>query len=237
MSFLGMWIVMMALMMAPSLIPMLRRYRRHVRGAGTARLAWLTALVAMGYFTLWTMIGVIVYPLGVVLSAAAVRLPMVARVTPVGAAAVVLAAGILQFTAWKARRIVCCRETHGDPRSLARAGMAWRHGWRLGRRCASCCAGLMAASIVVGIMDWRVMAITAVAIAAERVSFTRLSLARVIGVATVGVGLVLLVQGIREHPTPSKAGHRRWGDGVADSVRCRALSYNRVGVSASPLTK
>ena len=95
----------------------------------------------------------------------------------------------------------------------------------------------MAASIVVGIMDWRVMAVATVAIAAERVSFPRLSLVRVIGVATVGMGLVLLVQGIRENPTPSRTGHRRWGDGGADSIRCRSLSYNGVRTSPSLLTK
>lgn len=56
----------------------------------------------------------------------------------------------------------------------------------------------MAASLVAGIMDWRVMAAATVAIAAERMSPPRVSMARVIGVATVGMGMFLLVQGVRE---------------------------------------
>ncbi len=49
-SFLGMWVVMMAAMMLPSLVPTLRRYRRAIGGAGEARLGRLTALVGLGYF-------------------------------------------------------------------------------------------------------------------------------------------------------------------------------------------
>ena len=48
-SFLGMWVVMMAAMMLPSLVPMLSRYRRSVgvaRGVRPGRLARLTAVVA-----------------------------------------------------------------------------------------------------------------------------------------------------------------------------------------------
>jgi len=49
-SFLGMWLVMMAAMMLPSLLPMLWRYRLAVGGAGEARLGRLTALVGLAYF-------------------------------------------------------------------------------------------------------------------------------------------------------------------------------------------
>src|SRR5437016_10191698 len=52
-SFLGMWIVMMAAMMLPSLVPMLWRYRQAVGRTGEARLGWLTALVGVGYFFVW----------------------------------------------------------------------------------------------------------------------------------------------------------------------------------------
>src|SRR5690349_25011726 len=57
-SFLGMWIAMMVAMMLPSLFPMLRRYRQAVAGTGETRLGRLTALVAGGYFCVWTALGV-----------------------------------------------------------------------------------------------------------------------------------------------------------------------------------
>src|SRR4051812_49663151 len=58
-SFMGMWVVMMVAMMLPSLIPMLRRYRDAVTaiGTGPTGLGRLTALVAAGYFAVWTAFG------------------------------------------------------------------------------------------------------------------------------------------------------------------------------------
>jgi len=56
-SFLGMWVVMMVAMMLPSLVPMLWRYRQAVGRTGETRLGWLTALVGVGYFLVWTVFG------------------------------------------------------------------------------------------------------------------------------------------------------------------------------------
>src|SRR5512140_3798186 len=57
-SFLGMWVVMMVAMMLPSLVPMLWRYRRAVGSGVEARLGRLTALVGVGYFVVWTAVGI-----------------------------------------------------------------------------------------------------------------------------------------------------------------------------------
>jgi predicted metal-binding membrane protein len=53
-TFLGMWVVMMVAMMLPTLVPMLRRYRQAVGKVGETRLGWLTALVSVAYFFVWT---------------------------------------------------------------------------------------------------------------------------------------------------------------------------------------
>src|SRR5258708_34685698 len=53
-SFGGMWVVMMAAMMLPSLVPTLWGYRPTV-GTGATRLRWLPAPGAVGYFCVWTM--------------------------------------------------------------------------------------------------------------------------------------------------------------------------------------
>src|SRR5215813_901814 len=63
-SFLGMWIVMMVAMMLPSLVPMLRRYRKAVAGTGETRLGRLSALVGVSYFFVWTVVGMVVFPVG-----------------------------------------------------------------------------------------------------------------------------------------------------------------------------
>src|ERR1700689_3181821 len=60
-SFLGMWLVMMVAMMLPSLVPMLSRYRQGVGSTGAARLGRLTLLVSVGYFSVWTVLGLAVF--------------------------------------------------------------------------------------------------------------------------------------------------------------------------------
>ena len=64
-TFLGMWVVMMAAMMLPSLVPMLTRYRQAVAATGETRLGRPTALAGAGYFAVWTAFGMAAFPLGV----------------------------------------------------------------------------------------------------------------------------------------------------------------------------
>ena len=81
--FLGMWSVMMAAMMLPSLLPALRRSGAPVGLAG-------------GYFAVWTALGGVLFALG-----------LAEPVLPVGP--VLLAAGLLQFSPWKHRHLERCR--------------------------------------------------------------------------------------------------------------------------------
>ena len=194
-SFLGMWAVMTVAMMLPSLVPMLGRYRQAIGGAGKMRLGRLTVLVGMGYFFVWTLFGMAVFPLGAALVAAETQWPASARAVPVAVGVVVLIAGALQFTAWKAHHLACCREAPGRGRTLpADAGTAWRHGLRLGLHCGCCCAGLMAILLVIGIMDLRAMAVMTAAITAERLAPAGVRVARVIGAVAGGAGLFLIAQ-------------------------------------------
>ena len=192
-SFLGMWIVMMVAMMLPSLIPMLLRYRQAVRRTAGRRLGLLTALVGVGYFVVWTMSGMVVFPLGVALAAIEMQQPAVARAVPIAVGVIVLIAGALQFTAWKARHLTHCHETPRRLRALpANARTAWRHGLRLGLHCSCCCVGLMVILLVVGVMDLRAMAVVAAAMTIERLAPAAVRAARAIGVMIVGAGLFVI---------------------------------------------
>jgi len=194
-SFVGMWVVMMVAMMLPALIPMLRRYRHAVRGAGEERLGLLTALVGVGYFSVWTALGMAAFPLGVALAAIEMEQPALARAVPIAVGVVVLIAGSLQLTAWKARHLACCREAPGRGHSLpADAATAWRHGLRLGLHCSSCCAGLTAILLVIGVMDVRAMVGVAAAITAERLAPAGERVARAIGIVVIGAGLFLIAR-------------------------------------------
>ena len=194
-SFLGMWLVMMVAMMLPSLVPMLWRYRQAAGGTAEARLGWPTAIVGMGYFFVWTVAGMAAFPLGVALAAVEMQRPAVARAVPIAIGVVVLLAGALQLTPWKARHLVCCREAPGCGRTLpADPGTAWRHGLRLGLHCSQCCAGLIAILLVIGVMDLRAMAVVTAAITVERLAPACERVARVIGVVAVAAGLLLIAR-------------------------------------------
>jgi len=156
-SFVGMWIVMMVPMMLPSLILMLRRRRGPV------------ALVAVGYFFVWTVVGLAIFPIGVALAAIEMQRPAIADAVPIVSAVIVAIAGLLQFTTWKARQLARCCETPASTRP-ANAGAALRYGVRLGIDCARCCGNLMAILLVAGIMDLRAMAIVTAAITFERLA-------------------------------------------------------------------
>src|SRR5439155_2457827 len=95
------------------LVPMLQRYRQAVGSTSETRLGLLSALVGAGYFFVWTVFGMAAFPLGVALTAVEMQQPALARAVPIAVGVVVLIAGSLQFTAWKARHLACCREAPG----------------------------------------------------------------------------------------------------------------------------
>ena len=194
-GFLSMWVVMMVAMMLPSLTPTLWRYRQAAGSTAGARLAPFTTLVAVGYFFVWTVLGVGVFPLGVALAAIEMQHPTLARGVPIGIGVVVLIAGALQFTGWKAHHLACCREPARHRCTFpAGAGTAWRQGLRLGLHCSCCCAGLTTILLVIGIMDLRAMAVIAAAITAERLAPAGERVAHGIGAVVVFAGLVLVAR-------------------------------------------
>ena len=69
------------------------------------------------YFFVWTVFGMAPFPLGVALAAVEMQ-PALARAVPIAVGVVVLMAGSLQLTAWKARHLAYCREAPGRGRTL-----------------------------------------------------------------------------------------------------------------------
>src|SRR5439155_20061077 len=169
----------------------------------------------------WTVLGLAPLRRGVGVGAVAMQQPALARAVPMAVGAVVLIAGALQFSAWKARHLACCREASasarggvsasygetspkrrpaaeagpGRGRTLAvDAGTAWRHGLRRGLHCNQCCAGLMAILLVIGVMDLRAMAVVGAVITVERLAPAGERVARAIGAVVVGAGLFLIAR-------------------------------------------
>lgn len=196
-SFLGMWTMMMVAMMLPSLVPMLLRYREAVAGPGAARLERLTAIAGAAYFFVWALIGLVVYLSGLALAVLVMRHPALARAVPAATGVVMVIAGWLQFTAWKARHLACCRQSPARAGVLpADASTAWRHGLRLGLHCGCCCAGLIAILLVLGVMDLGAMTAVAAVITIERVLPAGERIAHVAGTVVVASGLMLMARAV-----------------------------------------
>jgi predicted metal-binding membrane protein len=196
-TFLGMWIVMRVAMMLPSLTPMLLRYRQAIAATNPTHLTGLTALVSLGYFSIWTAFGIAAFPLGVALAQAEMLSPALSRAVPIATALIILIAGAIQFTRWKICQLSCCRAAPPAGETLSPdAATAWRHGLLLGLRCTQCCAGQMAILLVIGVMDLRAMAVVTATITAERLAPAGQRIARAIGVIVVAAGAFMIARAI-----------------------------------------
>jgi predicted metal-binding membrane protein len=190
--FIGMWIVMMIAMMLPSLAPMLWRQRVAAVHAGAARTGRFMLLAGGGYLLVWSLCGLPVFALGVLLASIAMQSPVLARAAPLAAGVVVVLAGALQFSRWKAHHLACCRPASACTCMPDEPASAWWHGVRFGLRCCQCCAGLTATLLVAGVMDLPAMALVTLAITAERLAPDGQRVARSVGVVLVGAGVLLL---------------------------------------------
>jgi len=185
--FLGIWVVMMAAMMFPSVAPTVALYSRMTR----TRSPFQPLVFAVGYLTTWAAAGLLAFGIGVGVGALpgdplawddAGRL--------VAAATLLIAAGY-ELTPLKEACLRRCR----SPLGLLLSG--WRDGWsgalRMGAWngawCVGCCWALMASLFALGVMSLVWMAVVAGLIAIEKTLPRRRA-------ATYGTAAILLVLGV-----------------------------------------
>lgn len=180
---------MMVAMMLPSIAPALWSHHRHLRRTLGDRALRDTALVAVGYASVWAAVGMAI-------SAQTFEWPPIGTRSAT-AGAVVLLAGLLQRSAWKARRLQRCRDWCTTTDGLSRsAAAALRDGCRLGLDCCLSCAAPMAVLIVAGLMDVRMMVLVTSAIAAERVAPGGIRVASVTGLLGCAAGLMICARAL-----------------------------------------
>jgi predicted metal-binding membrane protein len=178
---------MMVAMMLPSIAPALWRYHHHLRAMHLSRAVRRTSFLAAGYACVRAMIGVAMFALSAKLP------PMPTSLSP----AIVLCAGLVQRSRWKAKRLLRCR------RACMPAGLAstnaltvWRDGCRLGADCALSCAAPMAVLLAAGLMDTRAMLVITAVITAERVAPGGARIARLTGGLALIAGSVMCARSI-----------------------------------------
>lgn len=151
-----MWAVMMAAMMLPGAAPMILLYdaiaRRNAASGGSLAAA---GSFSLGYVAVWSVFSLIAVALQFGLEQAALLSPMMQTTSVALAGAVLLLAGLYQWTPYKQACLQHCRtpleflSTHWRKG----AGGAFAMGWRHGVDCLGCCWLLMLLLFVGGVMN------------------------------------------------------------------------------------
>ncbi len=193
-----MWLVMMVAMMLPPVLPWILFFAATFRRHDGGRKPWLaTAAFVAGYFTVWA---------GFCLAAAAVQLGLqqVAllhtaelRTGPAVGGILLLAAGVFQFSSFKAACLKHCRTPLGFFLSRWQDGPAgaFGMGFRHGGYCLGCCWALMGLSFALGIMNLLWMAALTVLLCVEKIAPKGDLLSRGFGILFGLWGLWLLLKG------------------------------------------
>jgi len=191
--FLGLWVVMMAAMMLPSVAPVAVLWTRLISGAsaGAGRVMRMSAFLT-GYLLTWAAIGAAAF-------AALAGTGRLLTASPVAAkwlgVAIFIAAGSYQLTPWKDWCLRRCRSPIGALMYyLGYKGRSRdvRVGLHHGATCAGCCWGLMIVLIAVGVMNVAVMAALAVVILAEKLWRYGKPFGQTVGVVLVAVGVLAI---------------------------------------------
>ena len=172
--YVGVWVVMMAAMMFPSMAPMVVAYagiqhKRREQGKGRSRPV-AVALFVGGYLAAWTAFGLAAYGLLELGRSLSIDAFAWDSGGPYLAGGVIAAAAVYQLSPAKD---VCLRKCRG-PLAFVLGG--WRPGYlgalRMGVEhgawCVGCCWALMAALFALGVMSLGWMAFVAVLIATEK---------------------------------------------------------------------
>jgi predicted metal-binding membrane protein len=185
--FLGIWIVMMAAMMFPSVAPTVALFSRMTR----RRTPLLPLLFAAGYLVTWTAAGVLAFASGAVATGLSGDLLAWDRAGRWVAGATLLVAAVYELTPLKDVCLGKCRSPLGFLLGSWRGGRvgALRMGAKNGAWCVGCCWALMASLFALGVMSVAWMAVVAGVIAVEKtVPWRR--------VATYGTTALLLTLGV-----------------------------------------
>jgi predicted metal-binding membrane protein len=164
--FLGVWVVMMAAMMFPSLAPTVVLYAKMTRRRGADR----PLLFACGYLLVWGAAGLVAYSLfrlGRSLFGSDLAWHSGGRWF---AAGVLALAGVYELTPLKDVCLARCRSPVGFLVGTWREGRfgAFEMGSRHAGWCLGCCWALMAALFALGVMSLTWMAFVAALIALEK---------------------------------------------------------------------
>jgi predicted metal-binding membrane protein len=184
--FLGVWVVMMAAMMFPSVSPTVALYSRMTK----SRSPVAPLLFTSGYLIAWTSVGVLAFA---VATAGGITGDLLAwdRAGRWIAGGTLIVAAVYELTPLKDVCLGKCRSPLGFLLGSWRTGRsgALQMGARHGAWCIGCCWALMASLFALGVMSIAWMAVVAGLIAFEKLIPSRRT-------ATYGTAAILFVLGV-----------------------------------------
>lgn len=209
--FLGVWVVMMAAMMFPSVSPTVALYSRMTKGQSVGR----PLIFALGYLVTWAAAGALVFAVAYVGGRLFGDVLTWDRGGRWVAATTLIVAAVYELTPFKDACLGKCRSPLGLLLGSWREGSsgAFRMGVQNGAWCVGCCWALMASFFALGIMSAVWMAIVAGLIALEKTLPWRRA-------ATYGTVVVLLALGVLVFATPEAVpGLTIPGDGMTSPMK------------------
>jgi len=191
------WVIGMAAMMFPAMIPMVLFYNQVKTKLETnptlARVAG-TPLFLAGYLVTYAMLGVGAYLAVYAALALSSTFPALVGLSFIAPSAVLVAAGVYQFSSLKNRCLSQCISPFGFFATRSRTGLAgaFRMGFSHGTFCVGCCWAFMLVMLGVGAMSIPIMAALAGVIALEKVVVKgSVWFNRVVGFALMSFGILV----------------------------------------------
>jgi predicted metal-binding membrane protein len=191
-----MWTVMMVAMMVPSAAPMILLFATiHRRRRGQLQPTVPVAVFLAGYLGIWTAYAAAATLAQWGLHAAALLSASAATTSAVLGGALLVAAGLFQWTPLKRICLTSCRSPLSFLMTRWREGIpgAFAMGVDHGLYCVGCCWMLMALLFVAGVMNLAWVAAIATVVLLEKVVPGGERIGRVLGIALMVAGLVLVV--------------------------------------------
>ena len=193
--FLVAWQVMIAAMMLPSSLPLIRLFNRTAASQPRANL--VRAAFLGGYALIWTAFGALAFGGDIIVHATVDRSTWLADRTWIIGGSTLVLAGAFQFSDLKKRCLSECRHPGAFLLKNYRRGVgeAFRIGREHGLFCLGCCWALMLVSFAVGVANLAWMAVLTLLMLFEK---TGKGGER--GVAPIGIGLMALGVLVLAHP-------------------------------------
>jgi predicted metal-binding membrane protein len=186
-----MWVAMMAGMMLPSVAPTVWRVADSQRTDVPGRATWAALAFTGGYVAVWTGFSLLATIAQRLLDHAQILSPMMELRDARWSAAILVSAGLYQFTPLKRACQQSCRCAQGIP-----ADVGFGSGLRNGLNCLGCCWGLMLLLFVGGVMNlWWNLALTLLVLF-EKITPLGRQGGRILGLGLAGAGVWLLLRGV-----------------------------------------